>query len=168
MRASVPLNCPAASPCLSVHVHPDLRNPRPGPDSPPIKAKTPAIVPHQGKSRQTPKSPKRPGRARHSVRAVTANPNATVGNHLHGKSGNRRWQAAAGTGLPALPCLALFACFAVPPPGNSPLCDFAPPRLCVKNPVIKSQSSLNQGKNPCNRASSRQIKANAQISKTPR
>ena len=58
---------------------------------------------------------KRPGRARHSMRAVTANPNATVGNHLHDKSGNRRWQAAAGTGLPALPCLALFARFAVPP-----------------------------------------------------
>ena len=45
------------------------------------------------------------------------------------------------------------------PPGNFPLCAFAPLRLCVKTPVIKSQSSLNQGKNPSNRASSRQIKA---------
>ena len=33
----------AFAPCL-----PDLRNPRPEPDSPPIKAKPPAIVPDQG------------------------------------------------------------------------------------------------------------------------
>ena len=49
------------------------------------------------------------------------------------------------------------------PPSLPGIPPFATLRLCVKNPVIKSQSSLNQGKNPCNRASSRLIKANRKI-----
>jgi len=44
---------------------------------------------------------KRRGRARHSVRAVMANPNVCVSRRHHGQSGSSGWPAAAGRGLPA-------------------------------------------------------------------
>ena len=50
VRASVPLTCLAGSPCLSVPDIPETQNPKTVPGSTPIKAKTPLIVPNQGKS----------------------------------------------------------------------------------------------------------------------
>ena len=133
--------------CMFFAIAPPLPSRSPNSETPtrffPIKAKTPLIVHHQGISRQTLKFLNAVvGRVTPCAPSWPTKP-TTIGNHPHGKSGHSRWQAAAGTGLPALPCHPFSR-------------DSRISRLPF--PPIKEE-------NPSNRASSRHIKANAQISK---
>ena len=117
----------------------------------PIKAKTPAIVPHQGKSRQpminhfTVMTPTRwIGRTgRRTVKACTQEKSSPGGEETG--EGERPTKLSGRVAMPVCPR-----------PSRSPKSE------------TRTRFPPNQGKNPCNRASSRQIKANAQISKTPR
>ena len=94
--------------CMFFAIAPPLPSRSPNSETPtrffPIKAKTPLIVHHQGISRQTLKFLNAVvGRVTPCAPSWPTKP-TTIGNHPHGKSGHSRWQAAAGTGLPALPC----------------------------------------------------------------
>ena len=71
---------PAAAPQNRPHRVPsDLRNPENGPDSPSIKAKTPVIVPHQGKSRHPLKNASSPHRRAIPTRHAPSPPSLDVG-----------------------------------------------------------------------------------------
>ena len=160
----LPLSCPLprakAAACRRSPKSPSsctTRSPKSGSRAPAfsnqgrIKAKTPAIVPHQGKSRQpminhfTVMTPTRwIGRTgRRTVKACTQEKSSPGGEETG--EGERPTKLSGRVAMPVCPR-----------PSRSPKSE------------TRTRFPPNQGKNPSNRASSRQIKANAQISKTPR